>query len=93
VLALRDRIVEGVTAIPGVSLMAPPLITVVGFRSDVIDLRDVHERMARDGWGQGYGEVRGRPFIRLSIHPSRTVEAADGFVMAFERAAHEALRR
>jgi tyrosine decarboxylase/aspartate 1-decarboxylase len=93
VLALRDRIVQGVTAIPGVSLMAPPLITVVAFRSEVIDLRDVHERMAREGWGQGYGEVRGHPFIRLSIHPSRTVEAADGFVMAFERATHEARRR
>ncbi len=93
VLALRDRIVQGVTAIPGMTLMAPPLITVVAFRSDVIDLRDLHERMASDGWGQGYGEVRGRPFIRLSIHPSRTVEAADGFVRAFERAAHEARRR
>lgn len=93
VLALRDRIIAGVTAIPGVSLMVPPLITVVAFRSDVIDLRDLHERMASDGWGQGYGEVRGRSFIRLSIHPSRTIEAADGFVAAFERAAHEARRR
>jgi tyrosine decarboxylase/aspartate 1-decarboxylase len=93
VLSLRDRIVQGVTAIPGMSLMAPPLITVVAFRSDVIDLRRVHERMASDGWGQGYGELRGHAFIRLSIHPSRTVEAADGFVRAFEEAAHEARRR
>jgi glutamate/tyrosine decarboxylase-like PLP-dependent enzyme len=93
VLGLRDRIVAGVTTIPGMSLMAPTFITVVGFTSDVIDLRQVHERMAADGWGQGYGELRGRPFIRLSIHPSRTVEAADGFVRAFEQAAQEARRR
>jgi tyrosine decarboxylase/aspartate 1-decarboxylase len=93
VLALRDRIVAGVTAVPGVRLIAPPLITVVGFTSETIDLHDVHERMATDGWGQGYGEVRGRPFIRLSIHPSRTMEAADGFVAAFERAATQARRR
>ena len=93
VLALRDRIIEGVTAIPGMALMTPPLFTVVAFRSEGIDLQDVHERLARHGWGQGYGEVRGRPFIRLSIHPSRTMDAADGFVAAFERAAHEARRR
>jgi tyrosine decarboxylase / aspartate 1-decarboxylase len=92
VLGLRDRIVQGITAIPGMTLMAPPFITVVGFASNDIDLRQVHERLASDGWGQGYGELRGRPFIRLSIHPSRTVEAADGFVRAFEHAAHEARR-
>jgi tyrosine decarboxylase/aspartate 1-decarboxylase len=93
VLGLRDRIVAGVTAIPGMSLMAPPFITVVGFCSDVIDLQQVHEQMASDGWGQGYGELLGRPFIRLSIHPSRTIEAADGFVRAFEQAAQGARRR
>jgi len=93
VLALRDRIVAGVTAIPRMSLIAPPFITVVGFTSDTIDLHDLHERMAKEGWGQGYGEIRGRPFIRLSIHPSRTIEAADGFVAAFERAVARARRR
>ena len=93
VLGLRDRIVQGVTAIPGIALLAPPLITVLAFRSDVVDLRDVHKRMAGEGWGQGYGEIRGRPFIRLSIHPSRTLEAADGFVAAFERATIQARRR
>ncbi len=92
VLGLRDRIVTGVTAIPGMALMAPPFITVVGFCSDVIDLRQVHQQMASDGWGQSYGELRGRPFIRLSIHPSRTTEAADGFVRGFELAAQGARR-
>ncbi len=91
-LGLRDRIVAGVTAIPGMSLIATPLITVVGFTSETIDLHDVHQRMASDGWGQSFGEIRGRPFIRLSIHPSRSIEAADGFVAAFERAAARARR-
>jgi len=93
VLAVRDRIIEGLTAVPGVSLIAPPLITVVAFTSDAIDLRVVHERLAAEGWGQGFGEIRGRAFIRLSIHPSRTLGAADGFVAAFERAAATARRR
>ena len=93
VLALRDRVVAGVTAIPGMSLIAPPFISVVGFTSDAIDLHTVHELMADEGWGQGYGEIRGRLFIRLSIHPSRSMEAADGFVAAFERAAARARRR
>lgn len=93
VLAMRDRIVQGVTAIPGMSLVVPPLLTVVAFTSDVIALEDVHHRLAEEGWGQSHGEVRGRPFIRLSIHPSRTMAAADGFVQAFERAVQHARRR
>ena len=92
-LAVRDRIVEGVTAIPGMALIAPPLISVVGFTSDTIELHDVHELMADDGWGQTYGEIRGRPFIRLSIHPSRPMDAAAGFVTAFEEAVERARRR
>ena len=48
--------------------------------------------MAEDGWGQGYGTIRGKPFIRLSIHPSRSEEAAHGFVRAFEDAAAKARR-
>ncbi len=92
VLGLRDRIVAGVTAIPGMALMAPPFITVVGFTSETIDLRQVHEQLASDGWGQSYGELRGRSFIRLSIHPSRTIEAANGFIRAFEGAAQDARR-
>jgi tyrosine decarboxylase / aspartate 1-decarboxylase len=93
VLALRDRIVDGVTAIPGMRTIAPPLISVVAFTSDAIDLGDVHELMAEDGWGQSLGEIRGRPFIRLSIHPSREMAAADGFVEAFSAAVSRARRR
>jgi tyrosine decarboxylase/aspartate 1-decarboxylase len=86
VLRLRDRIVEGVTAIPGMRTVVPPFITVVGFTSDTHDLERIHELMADEGWGQGFGRVHGRPFIRLSIHPSRTEEAAEGFVEAFRQA-------
>jgi tyrosine decarboxylase/aspartate 1-decarboxylase len=93
VLAIRDRIVEGVTAIPQMSLIAEPLITVVGFTSDHVNLHDVHEQMADGGWGQSYGEIRGRPFIRLSIHPSRTMEAAEGFIEAFDAAVERARPR
>jgi len=92
VLKLRDIIAEGVTAIPGMGLAAPKLISVIGFTSKTINLEDVHNQMADEGWGQGYGTIRGKPFIRLSIHPSRSEEAAHGFVDAFQRAAAKARR-
>ena len=86
VLALRDIIVDGVTAIPGMSLAAPTFISVVGFASTSIDLERVHRNLLEAGWGHSYGVLRGRPFIRLSIHPSRTTDGARGFVEAFEAA-------
>ena len=92
VLKLRDIIADGVCAIPGMGLAAPKLISVIGFTSKTINLEDVHNQMADEGWGQGYGVTRGKPFIRLSIHPSRSIEAAHGFVEAFERAAGTARR-
>src|SRR6185503_16015659 len=70
VLGLADIIAEGVTAIPGMELAAPRFISIVGFTSASIDLELVHRVLAEDGWGQGYGVTRGKPFIRLSIHPS-----------------------
>jgi tyrosine decarboxylase/aspartate 1-decarboxylase len=92
VIGLADIIAEGVTAIPGMSLAAPRFISIVGFTSSTIDLELVHRLMAEDGWGQGYGVTRGRPFIRLSIHPSRDVEHAHGFVAAFQDAVTRARR-
>ena len=86
VLGLADIIAEGVTAIPGMTLAAPRFISIVGFTSSSIDLELVHRLLAEDGWGQGYGVTRGKPFIRLSIHPSRDVEHAHAFVAAFEDA-------
>ncbi len=50
----------------------------IGFTSKTINLEDVHDQMADDGWGQGYGTIRGKPFIRLSIHPSRDEEQPTG---------------
>jgi tyrosine decarboxylase / aspartate 1-decarboxylase len=86
VLGLADIIAEGVTAIPGMELAAPRFISILGFTSTSIDLELVHRLLAEDGWGQGYGVTRGKPFIRLSIHPSRDIEHAHGFVAAFEDA-------
>jgi tyrosine decarboxylase/aspartate 1-decarboxylase len=92
VLKLRDIIADGVTAIPGMTLAAPKFISVIGFTSKTINLEDVHDHMAEDGWGQGFGTIRGKPFIRLSIHPSRSEEAAHGFVKAFEAGVAHARR-
>jgi tyrosine decarboxylase/aspartate 1-decarboxylase len=92
VLELADVIATGVTAIPGMELIAPRTISIVGFTSTTIDLEDVHRLLAEDGWGQSHGVIRGRPFIRLSIHPSRDVEHARAFVTAFEDAVRTARR-
>lgn len=86
VLQLRDIIADGITAIPGMELAAPRFISVVGFTSSTIDLAQVHELLDEDGWGHSYGVLRGMPFIRLSIHPSRDAEHAQGFVEAFQLA-------
>jgi glutamate/tyrosine decarboxylase-like PLP-dependent enzyme len=92
VLGLADIIADGVTAIDGMELAAPRFISILGFTSSSIDLEIVHRLLAEDGWGQGYGVTRGKPFIRLSIHPSRDVEHADGFVAAFSDAVARARR-
>ena len=92
VLGLADIIAEGVTAIDGMALAAPRFISILGFTSSSIDLELVHRLLAEAGWGQGYGVTRGKPFIRLSIHPSRDVEHAHGFVAAFEDAVARARR-
>lgn len=86
VLGLADIIADGVTSIPGMTLAAPRFISILGFTSSSIDLELVHRLLAEDGWGQGHGVTRGKPFIRLSIHPSRDIEHAHGFVAAFEDA-------
>jgi tyrosine decarboxylase/aspartate 1-decarboxylase len=85
-LQLRETITTGVTAIPGVRLVTPPLVGLVGITSDTIDIRAVHERLDAEGWGQSCGDALGTRYIRLSIHPSRTLEAAQGFVDAFQAA-------
>ena len=92
VLKLRDIIADGVCAIPGMAMAAPRFISVCGFTSKTINLEDVHNHMADEGWGQGYGVIRGKPFIRLSINPSRDEEHALGFVRAFEQAVSRARR-
>lgn len=85
-LQLRETITSGVTAIPGIRLAAPPLVGLVGITSDSVDIGAVHHRLNAQGWGQSYGEALGTRYIRLSIHPSRTIDRAQGFVDAFREA-------
>jgi tyrosine decarboxylase / aspartate 1-decarboxylase len=85
-LRLRETITSGVTAVPGIRLVVPPLVGLVGITSDSVDMAAVHTWLDAHGWGQSYGELRGTRFIRLSIHPSRTLESAAGFVEAFRQA-------
>ena len=92
-LDLVQTLAAGIGDIPGLALGTAPAVSVVAFTSTTIDLAEVHRRMAAGGWGQSYGELRGMPFIRLSVHPSRDRSSALGFVEALAAAASRARRR
>ena len=70
----------------------PPLITVVNITSDTLDVERVYHGMRRRGWGTTLGNLKGRPHMRLSIHPHRDRARAEGFVRALEESAREAGR-
>jgi len=89
VLDVVRIICEGVDRIDGLRLVAPPLITVVNITSDTLDMEKVYRGLRRRGWGSTFGELKGRPHIRLSIHPSRDRAHAEGFVRALDEAARE----
>ena len=92
-MELVRTLAAGISEIPGFTLLAVPEVSVVAFKSQTVDLAEVHRRMAADGWGQSYGELRGMPFIRLSVHPSRTRDSARGFLEALDAAARQARGR
>ena len=92
-MELVRTLAAGISEIPGFTLLAVPEVSVVAFTSQTVDLAEVHRRMAADGWGQSYGELRGMPFIRLSVHPSRTRDSARGFLEALDAAARQARGR
>jgi len=81
---------QGVERIDGLRLVVPPLITVVNVTSDTLDVERVYQGLRRRGWGTTFGQVRGRPHIRLSIHPHRDRAHAEGFVRALEESARDA---
>ena len=84
---------DGIGRTADFRLLATPAVSVIAFTSPTIDLADVHRRMAEGGWGQGYGELHGMPFIRLSVHPSRDRDSAERFLRALAEAARDARRR
>ena len=90
---LVSMLADGIGRVEDFRLLAASEVSVIAFTSATIDLADVHRRMAEGGWGQGYGELRGMPFIRLSVHPSRHREIAAGFLRALAEAARGARRR
>ena len=92
-MELVRMLADGIGRTADFRLLATPAVSVVAFTSPTIDLADVHRRMAERGWGQGYGELRGMPFIRISVHPSRDRHSAEGFLRALADAARDARRR
>ena len=90
VLDVVQIICDGVDRIDGLRLVVPPLITVVNITSDTLDMEKVYRGLRCRGWGSTLGELKGKPHIRLSIHPGRDRAHAEGFVRALDEAARDA---
>lgn len=92
ILEVVRIVCEGVSRIDEVRLVVPSLITVVNITSDTLDVERIYHGVRRRGWGTTLGQVKGKPHIRLSIHPHRDRAHAEGFVRALEESAREAAR-
>ena len=83
-LDVVDFVTTGIERIEGLQMLVKSFITIVNFTSDVYDVRKIHEEMLARGWGHTYGESRGVERIRMSIHPHRDMQHAEGFMNALE---------
>ena len=92
VLKLRDIIADGVTAIPGMCAGRAPLHQRCRLHLEDDQPRGRPQPHGRGRLGPGLRHDPGKPFIRLSIHPSRDEEHAHGFVKAFEAGVAHARR-
>ena len=60
-------VVEGIEAIDELRLMVKPLISVINFTSDTVDMEQVFNEISRRGWGSTFGHVNGpRPHPPLA---------------------------
>jgi glutamate/tyrosine decarboxylase-like PLP-dependent enzyme len=50
VMELRDRYIDGITAIPGLKLLVQPHLSVIAYGSDVVDITAVGDQMVERGW-------------------------------------------
>ncbi len=75
-------VVEGIESIDELRLMVKPLISVINFTSDTVDMEQVFNELSRRGWGSTFGHMNGHARIRLSLHPYRDANHAHGFVEA-----------
>lgn len=50
VMELRDRYVDGITAIPGLKLLAQPHLSIIAYGSDVVDITAVGDQLVERGW-------------------------------------------
>jgi tyrosine decarboxylase/aspartate 1-decarboxylase len=66
-----------------------PTVGVVNFTSDTINVERLFATLHQRGWGTTYGVTEGMPHIRISIHPSHTLEEAEDLVDAISEVAEE----
>ena len=83
-------VVEGIEAIDELRLMVRPLIGVVNFTSDTVDMERVFNELSQRGWGSTFGHMNGHARIRLSLNPHRDAEHAHGFVGALRESVQAA---
>ena len=83
-------IVEGINQIEEVKLMVKPLISVINFTSDSVDMERVFNELSGRGWGSTFGDMNGKARIRLSLNPHRDHEHAHAFVAALKESVQAA---
>ncbi len=82
ILEVVDTIVTGIEELEELRLVVKPLIPVVNFTSDVLDVEQIYRELRARGWGATYGRLYDTPRIRFSIHPHRDLDHAQQLVAA-----------
>jgi tyrosine decarboxylase/aspartate 1-decarboxylase len=83
-------IVDGIEDMDDLQLMVKPLISVINFTSDSVDMERVFMELSGRGWGTTFGEMNGKARIRLSLNPHRDHEHAHGFLAALRESVRAA---
>lgn len=74
-MALRDAYIEGLTAIPGITLRGAPALANIAFGCDDIPMGAVAAKLAERGWLPGQVRVPPSLHLMLSLHHAEAREA------------------
>ncbi|MGB2693826.1 MAG: aspartate aminotransferase family protein [Dehalococcoidia bacterium] len=86
---ITNRLIDGINAIPDLTVRGTPQMSVFAFGSDTIDIYDVADRMERHGWNMD--RLQRPPNLHLMITPTHK-DVVGPFLADLAEAAAEAAR-